>query len=133
MWLLDTSTLALRSFMGDDLPPNAILSHTWSDEEVSLQDILNLQIPANGAFTRRDAQAQEVGHQNRTNLPFDFRGAPARKVVLDIQGKAGYHKIERCCAQAFRDGYKYVWVDTCCRDKTNSSELSETINSILRW
>lgn len=27
--------------------------------------------------------------------------------------KAGYQKITGCCRQAARDGYQYVWVDTC--------------------
>jgi hypothetical protein len=34
-----------------------------------------------------------------------------------LVGKApdrrGYQKIKSCCAQAARDGYKYLWVDTC--------------------
>jgi hypothetical protein len=28
-------------------------------------------------------------------------------------GKAGFSKIEGCCARAVRDGYEWVWVDTC--------------------
>ena len=28
-------------------------------------------------------------------------------------------KLNRCCKQAKDDGYKYVWIDTCCIDKTN--------------
>jgi len=42
-------------------------------------------------------------------------------------------KIVRCCAQAKMDGYKYVWIDTCCIDKSNSVELYEAINSMYRW
>ncbi|KAL8903676.1 MAG: hypothetical protein Q9171_007320 [Xanthocarpia ochracea] len=45
----------------------------------------------------------------------------------------GYKKIERCCAQAHRDGYKYAWVDTCCIDKKSSADLSEAINSMYDW
>ncbi|KAH7924778.1 HET-domain-containing protein, partial [Leucogyrophana mollusca] len=45
----------------------------------------------------------------------------------------GYSKIERCCAQALRDGHQYVWVDTCCIDKSSSAELSEAINSMYHW
>jgi hypothetical protein len=48
-------------------------------------------------------------------------------------GKAGYKKIEGCCAQAAEDGLDYVWVDTCCIDKTNSAELQEAINSMFAW
>tara|TARA_R110002060_G_scaffold51507_6_gene62498 strand:- start:924 stop:2621 length:1698 start_codon:yes stop_codon:yes gene_type:complete len=51
----------------------------------------------------------------------------------DMMQKAGYEKIQRCCAQAASDGFPYVWIDTCCIDKTNSVELSEAINSMYRW
>ncbi|KAK0712058.1 hypothetical protein B0H67DRAFT_518816 [Lasiosphaeris hirsuta] len=30
-------------------------------------------------------------------------------------------------------GFDYVWIDTCCIDKTSSAELSEAINSMYRW
>ncbi len=40
MRLLNTRTLELKDFVGcDDVPPYAILSHTWEDEEVSFQEI----------------------------------------------------------------------------------------------
>ncbi|KAK3906805.1 hypothetical protein C8A05DRAFT_11493 [Staphylotrichum tortipilum] len=42
-------------------------------------------------------------------------------------------KITGCCKKAKEDGYDYVWVDTCCIDKTNSVELQEAINSMFRW
>ncbi|KAE9364997.1 HET-domain-containing protein [Stipitochalara longipes BDJ] len=45
----------------------------------------------------------------------------------------GYEKIFKCCAQAASDGWDYVWIDTCCIDKTSSAELSEAINSMYRW
>ena len=45
----------------------------------------------------------------------------------------GYQKIQSCCALAAREGYDYVWIDTCCIDKTSSAELSEAINSMYHW
>ena len=42
-------------------------------------------------------------------------------------------KIRRCCELAERHGYKWVWIDTCCIDKTSSAELSEAINSMYRY
>lgn len=33
---------------------------------------------------------------------------------------------------AFHD-YRWIWIDTCCIDKTSSAELSEAINSMHRW
>ncbi|KAK4443663.1 heterokaryon incompatibility protein-domain-containing protein [Podospora aff. communis PSN243] len=47
--------------------------------------------------------------------------------------KKGYGKIENCCAQARNSGLEWVWIDTCCIDKSSSSELSEAINSMYRW
>lgn len=51
----------------------------------------------------------------------------------DVQDKAGFSKILNCCEQAKKDGIDWVWVDTCCIDKTSSSELSEAINSMFEW
>jgi hypothetical protein len=39
MRLLNTTSLGLFEFFGDQVPPYAILSHTWEDEEVSFQYI----------------------------------------------------------------------------------------------
>ena len=47
--------------------------------------------------------------------------------------KAGKIKLEGCCEQAKKDKLGYVWIDTCCIDKTNAVELSEAINSMFRW
>lgn len=51
----------------------------------------------------------------------------------DREQKVGFRKIKSCCIQAAVDGYEYVWVDTCCIDKKNNTELSEAINSMYRW
>ncbi|EJF60763.1 HET-domain-containing protein [Dichomitus squalens LYAD-421 SS1] len=42
-------------------------------------------------------------------------------------------KIRECCILAERHGYQWAWVDTCCIDKTSSTELSEAINSMFLW
>ncbi|KAK8080927.1 hypothetical protein PG997_008745 [Apiospora hydei] len=47
------------------------------------------------------------------------------------EGKAGFAKILDMCAQARKDNLAYVWVDTCCIDKSSSAELSEAINSMF--
>jgi hypothetical protein len=49
------------------------------------------------------------------------------------QSKAGYGKIQFCGGQARGDGLQYFWVDTCCIDKSSSTELAEAINSMFRW
>lgn len=47
--------------------------------------------------------------------------------------KAGYAKTRGCAGKATADGLEYIWVDTCCIDKTSSAELSEAINSMYVW
>lgn len=48
-------------------------------------------------------------------------------------GKAGASKVIGSCIQATTDGYDYIWIDTCCIDKSSSAELSEAINSMFQW
>ncbi|XP_044714905.1 heterokaryon incompatibility protein (HET) domain-containing protein [Hirsutella rhossiliensis] len=80
MRLLNVYTLGLTTFMGadEDIPPYAILSHTWDQSEVTFEDM-------------------------------------------------------QSCARASRDGLDYIWIDTCCIDKSSRAELSEAINSMFRW
>ncbi|KAI5459336.1 heterokaryon incompatibility protein-domain-containing protein [Mariannaea sp. PMI_226] len=47
--------------------------------------------------------------------------------------KTGYDKIRKTCELAQKDGIEYVWVDTCCIDKSSSTELTEAINSMFQW
>ena len=41
-------------------------------------------------------------------------------------------KIREACRVAREKGYQYMWIDSCCIDKTSSSELSESINSMYQ-
>lgn len=93
MHLLNTKTLRLAEFFGDQVPQYAILSHTWDEEEVTFQDIQD----------------------------------PIRET------RKGFAKISSCCAQARKDELEWVWIDTCCIDKSSSAELSEAINSMYQW
>jgi hypothetical protein len=90
---MPSSDLKLVSFDHDSPPPYAILSHTWGEEEVTYNDIL------------------EGGGKD----------------------KPGWDKIRFCAQQAKRDGLDYFWVDTCCIDKSNNTELSRAINSMFCW
>ncbi|KAK5658381.1 hypothetical protein OQA88_2357 [Cercophora sp. LCS_1] len=47
--------------------------------------------------------------------------------------KEGFTKIQFCAWQAIQDDLAYIWVDTCCINKSSSSELSEAINSMFRY
>ena len=56
-----------------------------------------------------------------------------RKYRAVAESKKGFQKIRHCADQAVKDGIDYVWIDTCCIDKSSSAELSEAINSMFRW
>jgi hypothetical protein len=45
----------------------------------------------------------------------------------------GYRKLAFCAKQAAQDNLQYFWIDTCCIDKWNLSELSKSINSMFQW
>src|ERR1700733_2201040 len=47
--------------------------------------------------------------------------------------KLGYEKIRFCGEQAGQDDLENFWVDTCCINKADFTELSEAINSMFRW
>ncbi|KAK3381184.1 heterokaryon incompatibility protein-domain-containing protein [Podospora didyma] len=49
------------------------------------------------------------------------------------ESKTGFAKIKFCGHQAQLDGLKYFWVDICCIEKSNNTELQEVINSMFRW
>ncbi|KAK1486997.1 HET domain-containing protein [Colletotrichum abscissum] len=53
----------------------------------------------------------------------------------DIKSKKllGWSKIEKTCTEALKIGIGYAWIDTCCIDKRNLTELTEAIKSMFRW
>jgi len=60
-----------------------------------------------------------------------FRDIISRE--LRAMRKQGWLKIEEACQLAARDGFSYIWIDTCCIDKSSSAELNEAINSMFAW
>ncbi|EJF65597.1 HET-domain-containing protein [Dichomitus squalens LYAD-421 SS1] len=42
-------------------------------------------------------------------------------------------KIRKACEVARQHEFQYIWIDSCCIDKTSSAELSEALNSMYRW
>ncbi|GAW11909.1 hypothetical protein ANO14919_012620 [Xylariales sp. No.14919] len=50
-----------------------------------------------------------------------------------VTEKRGLSKLKGACALAAGDGYEWIWIDTCCIDKSSSAELQEAINSMWRY
>ncbi|KAK5675325.1 hypothetical protein LTS10_012091 [Elasticomyces elasticus] len=93
MWLIDVRTYKLKSFFDSNIPPYAILSHTWGDDELTFHGVQN---PESSTWP-------------------------------------SFEKVRRTCQLAFENDLDYVWIDTCCIDKSSSAELSEAINSMFQW
>ncbi|KAJ2897679.1 hypothetical protein MKZ38_004504 [Zalerion maritima] len=81
-----------------------------------------------GQLENSTRMPQHGGHY--TNQPPRQRRQPPRSRIRD---KKGFIKIRGACSLALILGYKYMWIDTCCIDKTSSAELTEAINSMFRW
>ncbi|KAH9892853.1 heterokaryon incompatibility protein-domain-containing protein [Cubamyces lactineus] len=115
MWLLDTSNGKL-CYIADPAQENyAILSHVWiTGKEQSFQDLQRLH----------ELSTTEALHDRANRLA----GRAPRSVFYKAS-----EKIRECCAFARARGYRWLWVDTCCIDKTSSAELSEAINSMYQW
>ncbi|PQE27753.1 hypothetical protein CJF31_00009986 [Rutstroemia sp. NJR-2017a BVV2] len=94
------------------------LLHYNNDGEFSLTEFFESDIPKYAILSHRWG-AEEVTFMD----------------LIDgiSKSKAGYSKIQFCGEQAKRNGLQYFWVDTCCIDKSNSTELAEAINSMFRW
>jgi heterokaryon incompatibility protein (HET) len=90
------------------------------DGSFSLTNFIGKQIPSYAILSHTwEANDQEVTFQDLE------KGTGSNK--------SGYRKIQFCGAQAQKDGLKYFWVDSCCIDRSNSTELHEAINSMFRW
>ncbi|KAF4915188.1 Vegetative incompatibility protein HET-E-1 [Colletotrichum viniferum] len=118
MRLLDTKGLRVLEFNNDDVPSYAILSHTWGDEEVTYQDLNPQQ---DQIYTQlrsfKDSLITKSGYQ----------------ISSQVKAKKGFRKLQQSAKQALSDGYTFMWIDTCCIDKSSSAELSEAINSMYQW
>ncbi|KAI0555648.1 heterokaryon incompatibility protein-domain-containing protein [Xylaria curta] len=94
--LQGSGSLRLTKNLSGDIPPYAILSHTWGredEDEVSYNDML-------------------------------------RGIITD---KPGYQKLHFCRKQAVLDGIKYFWIDTCCINQSNFTEVTLAINPMFSW
>ncbi|KAI1358212.1 heterokaryon incompatibility protein-domain-containing protein [Xylaria arbuscula] len=62
----------------------------------------------------------------------DFKSRKS-DIENDIFKQTGWAKLKRYCDRAAGDGWDWVWMDTCCIDKTNPADTQEAINAMFRW
>jgi hypothetical protein len=89
------------------------------------EDLVGDRIPPYAILSHTWQEGQEVTFDDLKKLD--------NATDFETSDKGGYYKIRFCAQQAKRDGLDHFWVDTCCIDKTNSSELQEAINSMFSW
>lgn len=53
--------------------------------------------------------------------------------AIGLHNTEGYKKVRKCCEIASSVGFEYIWIDTCCIDKTNLAELTETLDSMFYY
>ncbi|XP_014550011.1 hypothetical protein COCVIDRAFT_57314, partial [Bipolaris victoriae FI3] len=63
----------------------------------------------------------------------DISNAPILHSQSQMRMRNGFAKIQGACKQALHDGYAWIWIDSCCIDKSSSAELQEAINSMWRY
>lgn len=47
--------------------------------------------------------------------------------------KIGYDKLRFCALQGAKNGLSHFWIDTCCINRPNFTELTEAITSMFNW
>jgi hypothetical protein len=115
MRLIHATTLEIYEFLNEaQIPPFAILSHTWGEEECTLQQ---MQDPIASLVSRRKGY---------------------KKIQLCCE-----QALKDGLGWAWIDTYAPLWPNpwyrkltgsrSCCIDKTSTAELSEAINSMFRW
>ncbi|KAF2972352.1 hypothetical protein GQX73_g1355 [Xylaria multiplex] len=143
MRLINTHTLELEECL-EIVPRYAILSHTWGNEEVSLQDWLAPETQHHLLSLLNTLENDDRAQRNFWEWALATHASKADADSRDRHWHSllgpnkrlerfGFWKILKTCLQARKDGLDYLWVDTNCIDKTSSAELSEAINSMYAW
>ncbi|KAF2732684.1 hypothetical protein EJ04DRAFT_535920 [Polyplosphaeria fusca] len=92
---------------------------TLESHELRVQNFVSSQVPTKYATLLHTWEEDEVALQ-------DVQKGNAKRMK-------GYQKLKNSCKRAHKDGYEWIWVDTCCIDKRSSAEPSEAINSMFRY
>lgn len=142
---LNTSTGEFEWHDNPRLVDYAILSHTWRSPEdggeQSFEGVRKIQAAVNEQMQRlRNGVVQEPNtieiapsapSQDPIHSTPDTLRNPTITSVLSHPELSD--KIREICKIAREAGFRLVWIDSCCIDKSSSAELSEAINSMFDW
>ncbi|KAI1794542.1 heterokaryon incompatibility protein-domain-containing protein, partial [Ganoderma leucocontextum] len=129
MRLLDTETGRFIDQQGGF--PYAILSHVWDKRELAYQDLQRIQTSFGMNVSLSDEGEYHSVRVASATHPSSILPSTLSSCILDHPDVTP--KVREACRIAREHGYRYIWIDSCCIDKTSSSELSEAINSMHRW
>ncbi|KAK1752271.1 heterokaryon incompatibility protein-domain-containing protein [Echria macrotheca] len=86
MWLINTASLKLECFVGDDIPEYAILSHTWGHDEVSYGEFRALS--GSNDSTRQKRGFHKIEHTCRLARDKDLKYAWVDTCCIDKSSSA---------------------------------------------
>jgi hypothetical protein len=95
-----------------------------------------LQVDENGEFSLTDDLIGNIPPYAILSHTWavDYEEVNFKDLIIGSKKtKSGYKKLSFCAKRAVPDSLQHFWVDTCCIDKLNSTELSEAINCMFRW
>ncbi|OJT04037.1 Vegetative incompatibility protein HET-E-1 [Trametes pubescens] len=108
---LDTSTgqFVWRETTGQSKAQYAYLSHFWGPDEATYQDVQRIQA---GAVV------------TDSSLPYDDSGVVVASPIFSLLPD----KIRFACQVARESGYRLLWIDACCLDRSNRLEMAESVH-----
>ncbi|KAI0753640.1 heterokaryon incompatibility protein-domain-containing protein [Fomes fomentarius] len=112
MWLLRARTATLEYFVSPEHVPQ---KREWTGMKIGGYAILS-----------------HVWGKNEQTFQ-DIKALPSQCVPGQTPRDIASEKIRMACMLAEKDGHEWIWIDTCCIDKSSSAELSEAINSMFRY
>ncbi|KAK5175873.1 uncharacterized protein LTR77_001013 [Saxophila tyrrhenica] len=126
MRLLNVHTLQFKEFFDHQVPPYGILSHRWSDDEITFKDF------------RKGRRKEAAGYKK----VLDFCAFVKKRKIFDLASPSQERPddVEDGDGQGgtpvnpiAEESLEWIWVDTMCINKQSSQELSEAINSMFTW
>ncbi|OJT08197.1 Vegetative incompatibility protein HET-E-1 [Trametes pubescens] len=125
----------------------AILSHVWrmpeEGGEQTYDDVRRIQQEVEAdrrvhSSLRVGSDRAAVSDTSTATSWAPFASVELGHIMNDECGTIFSHrglssKIKRFCKVAREAGFRLVWNDACCIDKSSSAELSEALNSMYEW
>ncbi|THV01249.1 HET-domain-containing protein [Dendrothele bispora CBS 962.96] len=114
--MINTYSLKLKDFEdGVSIPHYAILSHTWGAEEIGYHDF------------------DQLFFEDSENWSVFVEGVEMYEQHQGTKAKPAYHKIVEACIKALSDGVEYLWVDTCCIDQEDQTDVHRNVKNMYSY